>query len=186
MITLTLSRYLYHPACTIGDLSTPYGEFKTLEPPWKDNAHNDSCIPLGSYRLRGYRSPKHGFVLMVHNVPDRELIEIHAGNYAVQTRGCILIGVYTEFIDSVPSVQRSDRALERLLKYLPSDEWMLLTVSNAHDVAINSTARICDRNADFYRVKITASAAGGAGFVGDSGRADDEHIDPDVKPSDQE
>ena len=71
----------HHPVCF------------TLEPPWKDNAKNVSCIPLGTYRLRPKHSAKFGTTLEVTGVPDRSQIIFHGGNSLVDTRGCILLGL---------------------------------------------------------------------------------------------
>lgn len=65
----------------------------TYELPWKDNQHNVSCIPVGEYPMRRYKSPKRGYdVWLLENVPKRDMIEIHIGNSAPDTDGCILVG----------------------------------------------------------------------------------------------
>ncbi len=66
--------------------------FLTIEPPWKDNQRNVSCIPEGEYEVKGVVSPRFGPTLEVMDVPGRDGILFHAGNVAADTRGCILIG----------------------------------------------------------------------------------------------
>jgi len=66
----------------------------TLELPWLNNQHNISCIPEGIYTAVRYMSPKRGYeVFELTNVPDRDAIEIHVGNYPKDTDGCILLGL---------------------------------------------------------------------------------------------
>lgn len=65
---------------------------RTMEDAWKDNARNISCIPKGTYKVVRHTSPKYGNCFMVSNVPNRDYILIHAGNYATDTEGCILLG----------------------------------------------------------------------------------------------
>lgn len=53
-----------------------------------------TCIPRGKYNISVIMSPKFGYkVIYIHNVPDFNGVEIHAGNTVKDTRGCILVGV---------------------------------------------------------------------------------------------
>jgi len=109
--------------CTIGRLS--YGMFRclTLELPWLNNKRNVSCIPSGNYTAIKYESPKHGPVLLIQNVEDRSMIEIHGGNFTYQIEGCILVGDSLKYLDndSVLDVTNSKVTLRRLLAYLPDE-----------------------------------------------------------------
>ena len=79
-----------------------HGEFLgfTLEPPWKDNKVNESCIPAGEYNCVWHKSPRYGWCYMVIGVDGRSNILIHSGNYGgdtekglkTHTKGCILLG----------------------------------------------------------------------------------------------
>lgn len=106
---------------TIGFLK--YGDFKccTLELPWKDNNQNVSCIPAGIYDAVKYDSPKHGDVILLLDVHNREMIEVHSGNYTRQILGCILVGDGIKFLDSddIPDVTNSKNTLGKLLAKLP-------------------------------------------------------------------
>lgn len=51
-----------------------------------------SAIPLGRYRLTLYRSPKHGLVPLLNDVPNFKYIEMHGANQAEQLLGCIALG----------------------------------------------------------------------------------------------
>lgn len=64
----------------------------TLEPSWRGNEQERSCIPAGDYQLRERSSVKFGNHLAVVGVPDRTAILVHVGNYRVDTKGCILVG----------------------------------------------------------------------------------------------
>jgi hypothetical protein len=78
----------------IGILVTP-NLFKcyTLELPWLNNTHNISCIPAGIYQFRLEYSHKNNLVQpLLLNVPNRNNIEIHKGNFPHDTKGCILVG----------------------------------------------------------------------------------------------
>ena len=50
-------------------------------------------ISKGTYKAYIFNSPSFGRkVIMLKNVPGRSAIEIHAGNYLRNTKGCILVG----------------------------------------------------------------------------------------------
>ena len=74
------------------------GEFygHTLELAWQDNKKNVSCIPKGVYDV-SKRHPEESESykyqhLLVENVPNRNYILFHIGNYPKDTNGCILLG----------------------------------------------------------------------------------------------
>lgn len=55
---------------------------KALELPWLDNERSVSCIPAGTYECERINHPKYGHCWLVKNVPGRDGILIHIGNYA--------------------------------------------------------------------------------------------------------
>lgn len=87
----------------------------TLENPWLNNERRISCIPAGTYEIKFRRvggwfkqaqetfpelhNPVFG-MLEIHDVPERDYILIHWGNYPKDTDGCILVGE-TESADVV-------------------------------------------------------------------------------------
>ena len=91
---------------------------KTLELAWKENQRRISCIPKGEYKVSKYVSPKFGEVYLLHNVPDRSMIEIHAGNYYTDILGCILVGESHTDIngDGFRDVTNSKKTLKKLLQ----------------------------------------------------------------------
>ena len=98
MINLLLIRDTFTKESTIGELFIN-GEriCDTLENPWQDNQRNISCIPEGVYPVR-LRLPRESATrdyihLLVQDVPDRDWILFHRGNYPYQSQGCILVGL---------------------------------------------------------------------------------------------
>jgi len=62
----------------------------SIELPWHNNLNRISCAPEGTYELVKRYSPKHGWHLMLQNVPGRQLILVHAANDAIkELKGCI-------------------------------------------------------------------------------------------------
>lgn len=86
---------------TFGVLELDDGtKFYTAELPWRDNHHDLSCIPAGTYMFKKVDSPKHGECYMGVDIPGRRAIEIHIANYAGDVtrgfrsdlEGCIALG----------------------------------------------------------------------------------------------
>ena len=93
MKTLTLTRVAEGSSGTFGvliDEGIPFA--LTLEPPWKNNEKNISCIPMGEYECADTNSVKFGYTFEVKDVPGRSHILFHTGNYTHNTKGCILVG----------------------------------------------------------------------------------------------
>ena len=101
MINLLLIRDTFSKKSTIGELFLN-GEriCDTLENSWQDNQRNISCIPEGVYPVR-LRLPRESATrdylhLLVQEVPNRDFILVHRGNFPSQTQGCLLVGLGTE------------------------------------------------------------------------------------------
>ena len=101
MINLLLIRDTFSKDSTIGELFINGERFcDTLENPWLDNQRNISCIPAGEYPVR-LRYPRESATreylhLLVQDVPNRDYILFHRGNFPKDTRGCILVGQGTQ------------------------------------------------------------------------------------------
>ncbi len=113
----------YYDDCTIGRLWC--GDFQcfTLELPLLNNQTDVSCIyPAGGYRGSKHFSPSNGDCIAINNVMDRTNIQIHAGNYTSQIRGCILVGDSIKFLndDKIPDVTNSRKTLSKLMSVLPN------------------------------------------------------------------
>lgn len=64
-----------------------------MEDDERGNLRGVSCIPVGTYRIRRYYSPKRRYeVFMLVDVPGREAIEIHIANTEEDVEGCIGLG----------------------------------------------------------------------------------------------
>lgn len=82
-----------HTIGVLRDADTQYEIARTLEDAWRDNKKSVSCIPEGEYTVVRHVSPKYGNCFMVSDVPNRDYILIHVGNYDTDTEGCILLGL---------------------------------------------------------------------------------------------
>ena len=99
-----------------------------LELPWKNNEHQISCIPIGSYSCEKVPATPHIPYdhISVMNVPNRDGICIHYGNYAagikIDVKGCIIVGNKFADINSDNNLDiiNSRITLDKLLLLLPS------------------------------------------------------------------
>jgi Family of unknown function (DUF5675) len=108
MRTATLTRQHTSDVGTFGELVLDEGwKCITGELPWVDNKHGISCIPPApneepqTYLCQWLYSENHKrFVYHVTNVPNRDAVEIHAGNwcgdkdfgYVTDVLGCMILG----------------------------------------------------------------------------------------------
>lgn len=92
----------------------------TLELPWLDNATGKSCIPEGIYPVRSRETPKFRQHYHVQEVPGREWILFHPGNYTYQLQGCILPGERFAMLDAdaVPDILGTKATLNKMLSLL--------------------------------------------------------------------
>ncbi len=66
--------------------------FTTLELPWRNNRRECSCIPAGDYLCRAHYSPKYGPTWEICDIPNRDSVIFHWGNFLHNTLGCVLVG----------------------------------------------------------------------------------------------
>lgn len=94
---LLLIRHVFTPISTIGELLLADAHVCwTIERPWMGglNERGKSAILEGRYRLRPYKSPHLGYVvLLLEGVPGRDKIEMHIANWAHELLGCIAPGL---------------------------------------------------------------------------------------------
>lgn len=113
----------YEKEYTKGRLVTPFGEFFTIERPDLGNQKRISCIPEGTYHVTksyfygGKNKGKRAFRL--HNVPNRNGILIHVGNFVNDVVGCIAPGM--AFSDEFQRTYSSANAFNELWQNLPED-----------------------------------------------------------------
>lgn len=90
---IKLTRDDQNDARTLGWMEYSGKRFATIERPWRDNARQESCIPVGRYRVAVTPSQRFGRQLpILINVPGRDGIRIHRANWVHELRGCIAPG----------------------------------------------------------------------------------------------
>jgi len=67
--------------------------WNTIERPDLNNQPFESCIPEGEYVVKPYSSDKYPDVWEVQNVKNRSKILFHHGNWALDVKGCIAVGL---------------------------------------------------------------------------------------------
>lgn len=132
---------------TFGRFTLPDGTvLHSLELPWKENAPQMSCIPVGSYRAEMRATRNFGNAYELKNVPGRSAILIHAGNFAgdvskgmkANSQGCILLGLGRNEQNGQKSITSSRGAMETFLAKMAGRPFLLVvTGSNgiANDVS---------------------------------------------------
>lgn len=116
MVQLSLNR-TYQKNQTIGKLTGPGINLVTMELPWLNNEKRKSCIPEGTYKCTPRSSPKYGNHFLVNNVPGRDAILIHVGNFKSDLLGCIAPGLSFSDLngDGDVDVTSSKTAMKKLL-----------------------------------------------------------------------
>lgn len=97
-----------------------------IEPPWRDNRRNRSCIPGGVYDVLPHLSPRFGRCLLVAAVRERSHILFHAGNVGgdverglrSHTAGCLLPGLRRGRLDVGTGLQRAVLSSRTALRHL--------------------------------------------------------------------
>jgi len=132
MKILILQRIAQTDKWTIGKLYDNDGAeiCNTLELGWQNNRREVSCIPIGTYKCtttdEGGKYP----VIRVLNVPDRDGIKIHIGNYLTQIKGCILVGTGYVITQEVPAIMNSEKAYQKLLSVIGQEKAFFLTIAS--------------------------------------------------------
>jgi hypothetical protein len=94
----------------------------TLEPEQFD-------IPVGTYTCEIYTAGAHPYhVFQVMNVPGHSYIEIHIGNWASDTKGCILLGLWFGFIGKNLGISGSKMAFENFMRNQGEESFRLEVV----------------------------------------------------------
>lgn len=124
-VRATLTRVAVSKLCSLSKLETEGFSCVTMEPPWRDNVANESCIPRGEYLCVWHKSPRYGWVYAVTGVPDRTHILIHPGNIAQHTLGCILPGRRFGELSGQPAVLVSRGATRDLVGHFDRQPFTL-------------------------------------------------------------
>ena len=119
---------------TPGLLITPFGNFDTLELPWRNNINKLSCIPLGKYVCNWTYSNAFGRnMYAVNAVPGRSGVRIHSGNFAGDVTlgyrshvlGCILLGQGYAKIGNQVGLTNSKAAVSRFQTKMAGKSFVL-------------------------------------------------------------
>lgn len=106
--------------------ATDHGIFGHLVIPDQFNCvtleRHDIGIPKGTYPIKLYTSPVHGLIPLLYNVPGRDMIEIHEGNFEHDSKGCILVGKTRTIIMGEEAISASKDTLTQLLKSLEKSQ----------------------------------------------------------------
>lgn len=131
--TFILLRFKQDDKATLGKLIFGNIEYCcTIEPPWNWNIKDDpktkeneaSCIPEGKYLCVKYSGTSYKDVWEITGVPGKTAVLIHNGNFAYQSKSCILVGnKHTEY-KGIPMVNDSVNTLNRLKTSIP-DQFFL-------------------------------------------------------------
>jgi hypothetical protein len=127
-MNITVIRKIFTEKSTIGELSVD-GQWYcyTLELPWKENHRGISCIPEGAYTVVvDWSNSKKSWLPHVLDVPDRDGIRIHVGNYPSDIQGCILVGEGK----TVDMVTNSRKVLGPLFEKLRTAKVATLTIQS--------------------------------------------------------
>lgn len=106
----------------------------TGELPWRDNEAGVSCIPEGEYSCCHYSSEKYPDNYLVRDVPGRDAILIHTGNfcgdrsqgYKSDVEGCILVGEELGVLDGQKAILKSRAAMADLRDAVGKDAFTLV------------------------------------------------------------
>lgn len=106
-----------------------------LEPPWRHNIRNLSCIPSGTYQVHHLPKSASGRYKDVYHLQDvtgRSGILIHAGNVADHTKGCLIIGKRKGRLAGKRAVLNSRTALTELHGITERKSFKLHILGNQH------------------------------------------------------
>lgn len=132
---LTLARDRYTTKSTTGQLSVD-GKYECfiledrIRPPGL-KVKKETCIPAGRYRVILVWSPKHKReVPLLVDVPNYTGVEIHPGNYPIDTEGCLLPGRYR--LDDIvrQSVVAYDGLFVKISEAIDRREEVWITITN--------------------------------------------------------
>jgi len=102
----------------------------TLEPPEFENIKNVSCIPTGQYMCWRINSAKAGGATFeVRDVPGRDRILFHKGNFVGDTKGCILLVQYFGKIGKNRAGLNSGTTFGRFMNTMLNRDAFHLTIS---------------------------------------------------------
>ncbi|MFT4018920.1 MAG: DUF5675 family protein [Agriterribacter sp.] len=107
----------------------------TMELPFRGNINDISSIPKGKFDAIIRTDKKLGWRIELLNVPNREHIQIHLGNYTSDITGCTLVGKSVDTNNcSVGKSKDAIKEIEKLFKDFKSD--LCLECNSSQEYAI--------------------------------------------------
>lgn len=100
---------------------------QTCELPWRNNEQRVSCIPKGYYKVVRRTSPKYGEHFHILDVPNRQLILIHHGNFPRDVKGCVAVGAARGELSGEAAVLDSKNTMRKLIATLPKSFYLQVT-----------------------------------------------------------
>lgn len=86
---------------------------------------HDIAIPVGTYKIKMYNSPDHKcMVPLLLDVPGKNYIEMHWGNWEWDSKGCILVGM----VRDGDAIDNSKTAFDLLMSKLKGSNDMDVTI----------------------------------------------------------
>lgn len=127
-----LTRIAEVKRCTLGFLADESltHRFSSLEPPWRENKRDISCIPAGAYPCTRYKSKQFGETFLVKGVTGRDGILFHSGNVVSDTKGCICLGMNFEPWDGRWAITKSKDAMRQFMESLKGKDDFMLEIVN--------------------------------------------------------
>lgn len=135
-----LVRVSKEPSCVRGVLLIDWEPIcVTLECPWLDNKMGESCIPDGTYSCfkrtaTAAQTGTLGWTWEIDEVPDRDGILIHVGNFVSEIRGCILVGTGydSQPHGNIPMITESRKAFHKFFQFMKEQQEFELQVMDIH------------------------------------------------------
>lgn len=129
LLRLDLIRISQSDRCTQGVLRLHGWAFAvTMEPPWRDNQPDVSCIPADDYFCARIISPHFGETFEITGVPNRAHILLHKLNEVNETKGCVGIGEEFGGTYEAPLIVGSARGFGEFLRLLEGRQSFLLRI----------------------------------------------------------
>lgn len=101
----------------------------TLEPPDVANQPFESNIPAQQYFCRLINTPRFGWTYIVEDVPHRDAVLFHAGNWAEDTEGCIMVAQHFGKLKAKRAVLNSGATFKKFMSALKGYEFLSLTIA---------------------------------------------------------
>jgi hypothetical protein len=125
---MVIERNLYSKKQTTGKMTVYDAKGKvifscfTLELADNGNKKRISCIPAAEYTVKKRTSQKYGNHFHIQDVPNRDFILIHTGNFYYEILGCVLVGDTLADVnkDGERDVLNSKKTMNKLLEIMPN------------------------------------------------------------------